>query len=261
MAISFISTKCPNCGAELEIEQGRDMAFCTYCGGKVILHNENEYTINKTTRTIDETEIARAQADRDVRIREMELREQASRSAQKMKLLYLGIGIFFGLLSLAGMLFRVFPLILCFIPGIVLVARALKEPSNKTDNIESHYRSTPESPISRSQHVPPQQTPDYRPQSIQREKQEPQIINNYYYGSDSEKNGGRTTQMSNKSRRAALAIWFFLGLFGGHYFYVGRPSKGFLYMFTIGLCGFGWFFDFFSIVAGKFLDKDGLPVK
>lgn len=31
------SLKCPECGATLEIEESRDMAYCTYCGAKVTL--------------------------------------------------------------------------------------------------------------------------------------------------------------------------------------------------------------------------------
>lgn len=41
---------------------------------------------------------------------------------------------------------------------------------------------------------------------------------------------------SKKSVRAAYAIWFALGTFGGHRFYLGRIGSGAI-MGTLGLCG------------------------
>ena len=60
------SLKCPECGANLEIEDGRTSCYCQYCGCKLILDDEKqEYTINKnininrTTRRIDDAKILR----------------------------------------------------------------------------------------------------------------------------------------------------------------------------------------------------------
>lgn len=40
--------KCPECGANLDIEEGRSFCFCQYCGCKIMLDDEKqEYTINK----------------------------------------------------------------------------------------------------------------------------------------------------------------------------------------------------------------------
>ena len=44
MAVKLIYVKCPECGAALDIEEDRKEAFCSYCGTKVLLYNENEYT-------------------------------------------------------------------------------------------------------------------------------------------------------------------------------------------------------------------------
>ena len=67
--------------------------------------------------------------------------------------------------------------------------------------------------------------------------------------------------ISPKSRWLALAICYFLGVFGGHYFYVGKVGKGILYLFTAGLFGFGWIVDMIRIATGKFVDTDNLPLK
>ena len=72
-----------------------------------------------------------------------------------------------------------------------------------------------------------------------------------------------TTQatVSPKSRWVALAICYFLGIFGGHYFYVGKAGKGILYIFTAGLFGVGWIVDLVRIATGKFTDAQNLPLK
>lgn len=42
-------------------------------------------------------------------------------------------------------------------------------------------------------------------------------------------------------------LWLFFGLFGVHYFYMGKPGVGVLYLLTGGLLGVGWFIDLFTI--------------
>ena len=67
--------------------------------------------------------------------------------------------------------------------------------------------------------------------------------------------------ISPKSRWLALAICYFLGVFGGHYFYVGKPGKAILYICTAGLFGIGWITDIVRIAMGKFTDAQNLPLK
>ena len=42
MAVKFTSVKCPDCGAVLPIEEGRNQVFCSYCGSKIIMTNEED---------------------------------------------------------------------------------------------------------------------------------------------------------------------------------------------------------------------------
>ena len=58
--VKLISIKCPECGANLEIEEERKTAFCTYCGAKLLIHNENEHIF----RNVDEAEILHAQNEK-----------------------------------------------------------------------------------------------------------------------------------------------------------------------------------------------------
>ena len=90
MAIKIIAVKCPECGADLNVEEGRSQVFCTYCGTKVLLHNENEFVY----RTIDEAGVAQAETDRIIRLREMDLVEK--KEEEKKKKLKIALWIFIG---------------------------------------------------------------------------------------------------------------------------------------------------------------------
>ena len=87
MAVKFISVKCPECGANLNIEGDREHAFCTYCGTKILLHNENEHIY----RRIDEAGIKQAETERIIRLREIELAEKKYADAKKREKVYLGL--------------------------------------------------------------------------------------------------------------------------------------------------------------------------
>ena len=62
---------------------------------------------------------------------------------------------------------------------------------------------------------------------------------------------------SSKSRGVAFILCFFLGGFGAHYFYVGRPWMGIFYLFTFGFGGLGWLIDIIRIPLGIFRDDCG----
>lgn len=64
-----------------------------------------------------------------------------------------------------------------------------------------------------------------------------------------------------KSRVVAFLLCFFLGFFGAHKFYLGRPGAGILYIFTMGLFGFGWMIDMFLILFTKVTDSRGIPIQ
>ena len=67
--------------------------------------------------------------------------------------------------------------------------------------------------------------------------------------------------VSSKSKWTAFVLCLFLGCFGIHKFYVGKAGAGVLYLLTMGLFGFGWFFDTIFILCGTFTDKWGRPLK
>jgi TM2 domain-containing membrane protein YozV len=50
-----------------------------------------------------------------------------------------------------------------------------------------------------------------------------------------------------KSKSTAYILWFFLGVFGAHKFYLNKAGIGILYFFTLGLAGIGWIIDLFTL--------------
>lgn len=97
MAIKFVSVKCPECGATLDVEEGRKQLFCSYCGTKVMIDNDNEYIY----RHIDEAGIKQAEADKLIRLKELELEEKENEKSRKGR--YLAFAIAGGLAAIGAL--------------------------------------------------------------------------------------------------------------------------------------------------------------
>lgn len=50
-----------------------------------------------------------------------------------------------------------------------------------------------------------------------------------------------------KSAGTTYLLWAFLGLLGGHKFYLGKPFVGIIYALSLGLLGVGILWDLFFI--------------
>lgn len=102
MAIKFTSVKCPECGANLPIEEGREKMFCSYCGMQIIMTNENEHIY----RHIDEARFKQAEVNQAVQLKKLEIIERKRAAAEKNKKLKIIVSIVMGvdgiLLMLAG---------------------------------------------------------------------------------------------------------------------------------------------------------------
>lgn len=106
MAIQMIRLKCPACGANLEIESDRKTAFCTYCGEKILVHNDNEYTY----RHIDEArlrEIELEERELEEKIKDKEKREHFRKTRNKVMIWLLIIS--FVLVVISAVLIRLIP--------------------------------------------------------------------------------------------------------------------------------------------------------
>ena len=64
-----------------------------------------------------------------------------------------------------------------------------------------------------------------------------------------------------RSKLVTFLLWYFLGVFGAHRFYLGKVGTGILYLLTAGLFGFGAIFDGIVILCNGTRDKYGIPVK
>lgn len=88
-SVEFITAKCPECGAMLNIEADRSTAFCSYCGAKLILHHDNEVIWHE----IDDAMIKKAETDRIVKLNEMKLRREESQEERKLRKLSMKAGL------------------------------------------------------------------------------------------------------------------------------------------------------------------------
>lgn len=134
--MKVISLKCPECGASLSIEEGRTQCFCQYCGTKIMLDDERSYT--KTIHTIDDAKIREIEANREIRLREMEIlreKEKHKRAGIKVKII---VSIILGLIGFPCLLigFNDFGSGIAIVGefclmGVVLVWVIGAEPNNK----------------------------------------------------------------------------------------------------------------------------------
>lgn len=69
------------------------------------------------------------------------------------------------------------------------------------------------------------------------------------------------TVTSDKSKKKAFWICVFGGLFGLHYFYVGRRGRGWLAFCTLNFMMLGWAHDLITISRGRFKDQYGEYLK
>lgn len=97
MAIKITSIKCPDCGASLSVEEGREKLFCSYCGSKIIVTNENEYIY----RHIDEAKIKEAEVNKAVELKKLEILEKKRVSAEKFKKIKIIISILMGIVGIS----------------------------------------------------------------------------------------------------------------------------------------------------------------
>jgi len=69
------------------------------------------------------------------------------------------------------------------------------------------------------------------------------------------------TVTSDKSKKKAFWICVFGGLFGLHYFYVGRRGRGWVAFCTLNFMMLGWAHDLITISRGRFKDQYGEYLK
>lgn len=91
MSVQLIAVKCPACGADINVESAREFSFCTYCGTKIMMANENEHIY----RNIDEARIMEVEAEKMFRLREFEIEEKENSRGRKSLYIAYGVALIF----------------------------------------------------------------------------------------------------------------------------------------------------------------------
>ncbi len=105
--------QCPNCNAQISLDDSRDFGFCSYCGTKIML---DDY--RSTHRVVDEARIYESETEKLIRLKELELEERerelnrkSRKKAYRVALILVivgailcltGIGALIGLLLIIG---------------------------------------------------------------------------------------------------------------------------------------------------------------
>lgn len=66
----MISVKCPNCFADLTVDENRDVLFCEFCGHKVPLNNKKEFTY--TYHEVNDAKIKKQEVKERIRTKELD---------------------------------------------------------------------------------------------------------------------------------------------------------------------------------------------
>ena len=99
--MKIASIKCPDCGATLDVDEDREQVFCSYCGAKIMLQNENEHI----ERKIDQAAIEQEKTNRLIVQHqiEMEKQEAARQDEHRQRNIIIWAGIT-GVLLLVGII-------------------------------------------------------------------------------------------------------------------------------------------------------------
>jgi len=77
MALSTYQLKCPNCGADLDAEDGIESFFCKYCGTKILLQGQSDAAIKAKANV--------QIADKVIELREKRYQNQRYREEKRKK--------------------------------------------------------------------------------------------------------------------------------------------------------------------------------
>ena len=97
---------CPNCGANLSIDDDRDIFFCEYCGTKSRKESDHSYTkVEQEIRYIDEARLKEA----ELKIKELESENAPMSIKEFLKLMLCALlGIIVIPFAVGGILFYIF---------------------------------------------------------------------------------------------------------------------------------------------------------
>lgn len=114
--MKFQSLKCPECGATLDVKFDLEFCFCMYCGSKIYINDENR----KTYRYINDADVKRAETERIVRLKELELEEKDRVNKKILVILWLSVTAILGTLGIIGWTTDIEGLMMCLLLAMVV---------------------------------------------------------------------------------------------------------------------------------------------
>ena len=98
--INTISLKCPECNANLSVDESLKQCFCQYCGTKIML---DDGSTNYVYRKVDEARIKEAEIRENIRLRELELEEKRYMDKKKAKSFKVKVSIVLAIIGILMM--------------------------------------------------------------------------------------------------------------------------------------------------------------
>lgn len=96
---------CPNCGANLSIDDSRDIFFCEYCGTKIRKESDHSYTkVEQEIRYIDEARLKEA----ELKIKELESQNAPLSIKDSLKKLVIGLAYAIAMFALPVLMYLIF---------------------------------------------------------------------------------------------------------------------------------------------------------
>ena len=86
--VNVVSLKCPDCQANIEIQEGKKKCFCSYCGRQLLL---DDGSVTITHRTIDHTRIREVELEQQLKLKQMEIDAIEKKERSRKQSILLGI--------------------------------------------------------------------------------------------------------------------------------------------------------------------------
>lgn len=92
--VKMVPMTCPNCGASIDVKEGTTVCFCTYCGTKIVIGDDNTITVNINKTTTDQVKLEK------LRLEHQRYEESMKQMPQTMRMLTIILVFAFLLLAL-----------------------------------------------------------------------------------------------------------------------------------------------------------------
>lgn len=82
----MIPLVCPNCGAKLDVKDGTQTCFCTYCGTKILISDDSNKTYTKNVN-INQTSYDRTEIEKIKLVHDLKIQDEKRETKQTLTLM------------------------------------------------------------------------------------------------------------------------------------------------------------------------------